>query len=138
MTSKEASQWPTCAMLGWGTLGGPAGRRYSRHCAIALAVMVAGCAASALFGLKLVAALAPGAGFLYIAWEFRIYLAALDELARRIQLESIAWTYMSGLVAAILLGGLALVFDWKLNPMWFVVLEPVRSVWLYRVARRYQ
>ena len=88
--------------------------------------------------LDLIAAFAPGAAFIYIAWEFRKYLSALDELARRIQLESIAWTYLCGLALAMLFGGLGMVYGWRLNPLWFIVLEPVRAGWLYFVSRRYQ
>ncbi len=88
--------------------------------------------------LKIVIALAPGGTFIYIAWEFRRYLSALDELARRIQFESIAWTYLSGLALAMLLGGVGLVYNWRFNPAWFIVLEPVRAGWLYLVSRRYQ
>jgi len=91
---------------------------------------------------KVVFSLAPGAGFLYIAWEFRRYISALDELARRIQFEATAWTYLTGLVVAVLLGGVALVYgrQWNrlwLNPLWYVFLEPVRGCFLYYIARRY-
>ena len=36
----------------------------------------------------MILSLAPGAAYLYIAWELRRYILALDELARRIQLRS--------------------------------------------------
>lgn len=141
----DSSQWPTRPMLAYGTFGGPDGRRYHSRCGLALAAMVVCILSSVLLrslvpkgNLDLIAALAPGAAFFYIAWEFRKYLTALDELARRIQLESIAWTYLCGLAVAMLLGGLGMVYGWRLNPLWFIVLEPVRAGWLYFVSRRYQ
>jgi len=82
--------------------------------------------------------LAPGVAFSYMAWEFRKYLAAMDELERRIHMESITWTYLSGLAIAMLLGGFSQVYGWRLNPAWFILLEPVRARWLYFVSRRYQ
>ncbi len=143
----DSPNWPAAPILTYGTFGArsPAGRRYHIRSGIALAAMAV-CMLSGVLTrsldpthrLDLVTMFAPGAAFIYIAWEFRRYLAALDELARRIQLESIAWTYLSGLVIAMLLGGLALVYGWKLNPFWFIVLEPVRAGWLYFVSRRYQ
>ncbi len=143
----EDSRWPTAPMLAYGTFGtrSLAGRRYHLRSGLALAAMVACIVAGVLLRhsvphgiLKVVTALAPGAAFLYIAWEFRRYLSALDELARRIQLESIAWTYLCGLAVAMLLGGIGLVSGWRLNPAWFIVLEPVRAGWLCFVSRRYQ
>jgi hypothetical protein len=143
----EHSQWPTAPMLAYGTFGSrtPAGRRYHLRAGIALAVMAVCMFGGALARSvvpqarpELLAAIAPGAGFLYIAWEFRRYLASLDELARRIQLESIAWTYLTGLAIAMLLGGFGVIYGWRINAGWFIMLEPVRSAWLYCVARRYQ
>jgi hypothetical protein len=82
----------------------------------------------------------PGGVFTYIAWSCYGYLRALDELARRMQLEAMAWTYLTGIAAAMMLGGLASVYNWGqwfLNPIWFLILEPVRGAWLYVVSRRY-
>lgn len=143
----EDSRWPTTAMLAYGTfgMGTPAGRRYHIRSSIALAAMAAGFLAPALLRhsvsggiLRIIIALAPGAAFAYIAWEFRRYLSTLDELARRIQLESIAWTYLCGLAVAMLLGGVGFVYGWRFNPAWLIVLEPMRAGWLYFVSRRYQ
>jgi hypothetical protein len=102
----EDSRWPKTPMLAYGTFGmrTPAGRRYHIRSSLALAAMAACFLAPALLRrsvpvgiLRIVIALPPVAAFVYIAWEFRRNLSALDELARRIQLESIAWTYLSGL-----------------------------------------
>jgi hypothetical protein len=139
-SNHESAHWPTAPMLAYGTFGSrsPAGRRYHFRTAMALLAMVVCMIGGALVHVELIAAFAPGAGFFYIAWEFRRYLLSLDELARRIQFESIAWTYLSGLVVAMLFGGVALFYGWRVNPGWFIVLEPVRAGWLYFVARRYQ
>ena len=85
-------------------------------------------------------AILPGAAFGFIGCEFKRYIDALDELARRIQLEAVAWTYLTGFTAACALGGVMLAYDlegWFPNPLWFTLLEPVRGLWLYVVARRY-
>jgi hypothetical protein len=87
--------------------------------------------------VALITAIAPGLTFIYIVWEFRRYLLALDELARRIHFEAIACTYLVALPAAMLFGGLGLVYDWRLNALWFVAFEPVRAAWLYFISRRY-
>jgi hypothetical protein len=147
----ESSNWPACAMLSYGTFGKQtaAGRRYHVRAAIALAAMVILWPAATLLAKHFpstpwpaIQSLAPGITVAYIAWEFRRYLLALDELARRIQFQAIAWTYLTGLVLAALVGGVAMAYGlhWEilwLNPLWFVLLEPVRSCFLYYVARRY-
>jgi hypothetical protein len=101
-------------MLTWGTFGAgsPAGRRYHFRSGLALAAVVVCILGSAFVRatsgngiLAVILAVTPGFAFAYIAWEFQKYLSSLDELARRIQLESIAWTYLCGLAAAMLLGG---------------------------------
>ena len=47
---------------------------------------------------KIVADVTPGIVFAFFLWEFRRYLRSLDELARKLQYESMAWTYLIGLV----------------------------------------
>src|SRR4051812_34181859 len=98
-SGNEDARWPTASMLAYGTFGArtAAGRRYHARCGMALAAMVICMFAGGVLRasvpksvLTAVVACAPGAAFIYIAWEFRRYLAALDELARRMQLESIA------------------------------------------------
>ena len=75
-----------------------------------------------------------GAGFAYFALEFRRYLNSLDELERRIQLESVTWTYLTGLAACMFLGGF---LGFAVNPAWFIALEPIRGTYLYFAARRF-
>jgi hypothetical protein len=142
----DNSHWPAAPILLYGTFGtrNSAGRRYHRRCSVALAAVLVWMLCAALLRsvvpkgiLEAITAIVPGAGFIYAAVEFRKYLSALDELARRIQLESIAWTYLCGLGGAMLLGGIGSVYGWSLSPFWFIVLEPVRAGWLYFVSRRY-
>ncbi len=148
----DGSKWPSSAMLGYGTFGRrtPAGRRYHFRTAVALIAMLVLASAVALLGLRfpdnrlwlVVLSLIPGAAFSYIAWEFRRYILGLDELARRIQLEAILWTYLTGMAVASIAGGIAMVYGWEwnplwLNPAWYIFLEPVRGCFLYYVARRY-
>ncbi|HNY39210.1 MAG TPA: hypothetical protein PKJ41_02395 [Bryobacteraceae bacterium] len=123
-----------------------AGRRYRLRSGLALAAFVIWW----MFGSDLlrplvsrgildpISALAPGVAFSYMAWEFRKYLAAMDELERRIHMESITWTYLSGFAIAMLIAGLSHVYGWRVNPGLFLLLEPVRAGWLYFVSRRYQ
>ena len=145
------SKWPVCAMLSYGTFGRQtaAGRRYHFRTALALAAMVVFVPGAAILAKHFphtlwsaVEALVLGAGFFYIAWEFRRYLLSLDELARGIQFEAMAWTYLTGMGVAALAGGIVMVYGlhWRslwLNPLWFIFLEPVRGCILYYVARRY-
>jgi hypothetical protein len=147
----DGSKWPASAMLGYGTFGmrTPAGRRYHTRTAIALAMAILCPAAAILAGdfyhnstWRVILSLVPGAVYLYIAWELRRYILALDELARRIQLEAMAWTYLAGMGVASLVGGVALIYGWHwnrlwLNPLLYLFLEPVRGCILYYVARRY-
>jgi NAD(P)-dependent dehydrogenase (short-subunit alcohol dehydrogenase family) len=127
-------------MLTYGTLGenNPAARRYFRRSMAALPVLALSMAAATYApGGKYVMAIAPGLFFLYIALEFRRYMFAQDELGRRIHFESIVMTYLTALAVAGAVGGLASAFRWNVNPMWFVMVEPIRAFWLYAIARRY-
>ena len=143
---QDKSGWPTAAILAHGTFGGtnPSARRYHTRCWTALAVVVMwvifGSAARPILpsgAIPILTAILPGAAFAYIAWEFRRYLLSLDELARGLQFESIAWTYLTGLALAAIVGGIGIVTHWTVSPLWFIVLEPVRALWLYVVTRRY-
>ena len=144
--AERPPSWPVSAMLAYGTLGGghPAAHRYHVRSGLALGLFVACMLAAHHFRASLpadseliVTAIAPGATFVYIVWEFRRYLMSLDELARRVQFESIVWTYLTGLALAAIFGGVGLITHWTLNPLWFMVLEPVRVAWLYVISRRY-
>jgi hypothetical protein len=148
-------RWPRSPMLMWGVFSTrtPAGRRYVRQCAIALTILVL----PSLFFLihhyshfhyfkpqtfgRATAILLPIV-FARIVWELRKYLLSLDELARRLQVEAMAWTYLTGFVLAAVLCGIWLESLGKVDlawfcPVWFVLLEPVRASWLYVLSRRY-
>jgi hypothetical protein len=129
-------------MLGWGTLGGEAGRRYGNRAAIASVVFLVGTFASLILRLRPLTAIIPGTVFLYIAYEFRKYLSSLDELGRRIMLESIAWAYIAAGVLAMVLMGFIMAYELQFDPVWVVVaasfVEPIRGTSLYFIARRYQ
>lgn len=138
----EPSRWPIGAILGYGTLGSstPAGRRYHRRSGMALSALLVWMVVVASFDhstLRLVTPLVPGLVFVYIVYEFRRYLLALDELARRMHMEALAWTYLTGLALAMIVGGLSARLGWQVNPMWFIVLEPVRAWFLFVASRRY-
>jgi hypothetical protein len=154
MEKTESSQWPTCSILGFGTFGtrGPAERRFRARAGLAsLAIIVlwplsiylwkTHVSPALLWGI--VGALAPGLAFAYLSWETRRYWLSLDELARRLQLEAAAWTYLIAIAAGMMLAGVSFVlFDhpsiwFWCNPMWVILLEPVRSMILYFLTRRY-
>ena len=128
MTESDGSKWPAAAMLGYGTFGmrTPAGRRYHIRTAIALISMVVIALAIAAIALE---APQPGVGdgslpgvlcrvLLHCLGEFRRYILALDELARRIQLEAVLWTYLTGMAVATFVGGIAMVYGWEWSPLW--------------------
>jgi len=141
------AHWPFVWILLYGNYGprSPEGRRIIIRSSLALVAMLICVLLSVLLRsvipkgvVRLILAITPSVVFAYIAWEFRRYLSALDELARRMQLEAAAWTYLCALPAAMLLGGLGFVYHWQVNWYWFLALEPMRAVWLYSVSRRYQ
>jgi len=158
INNAEGSRWSTRAMLFWTTLGTktPAERRYKIRGALAAA------ASLCWFGIAVAVHLRPRiivsttvllAGFVisYIAWELRRYLTQLDELARRMQLEAIAWTYLTGFVLAAWSGALIMLMDLYsrafahslfksllvASPFFYFLLEPIRAGWLYYLSRRY-
>ena len=152
----ETSRWEPCSILLWGTLGtrGPAERRYIVRCYLAM-VFAAGWLIVAKFAhfrpksvILSVTALVGGIVITFIALEFRHYLSEIDELARRLQLEAMAWTYLTGFVVAAWLGVLGAfsqtIAHWVFKPAvllmipyLFFLLEPVRGGWLYYLSRRY-
>ncbi len=143
-SNDETTTWPGSSLLFWGTFGTstPEGRRYHRRCYTAMGLMLIGFIGGAALlppaARDIVIAAVPGIGIGYISWEFRRYLSALDELARRIQLEALAWTYLSGFTIACAVGGVVHAYDLPFpSPLWFAVMEPLRGVWLYAVSRRY-
>lgn len=155
LANTESSRWPACPMLLWGTFGTktPAERRYLSRVLKGAAVFVGW----VLFAFAAhlprpvigsITSVAVGALVTYIAWELRRYLLVLDELARRMQLEAMAWTYLTGLVVAAWLGALLsfnhTLLHWHigemlllLSPFLYFLLEVVRSWWLYYLSRRY-
>ena len=106
------------------------------------------CAFSTQATDPVVTALVGGIVITLIALEFRRYLSQIDELARRMQLEAMAWTYLTGFVVAAWLGVAAAfsqtIAHWAFRPAvllvipyLFFLLEPVRAGWLYYLSRRY-
>ena len=152
----ETPRWEPCSILLWGTLGtrGPAERRYIVRCFLAM-VLAMGWLMVAKFShfrprpvILSLTALVGGAVITFIALEFRHYLSQIDELARRMQLEAMAWTYLTGFVVAAWLGVAGAfsqtIAHWAfrpgvllLIPYLFFLLEPVRAGWLYHLSRRY-
>ena len=152
----ETPRWEPCSILLWGTLGtrGPAERRYIVRCYLAV-VLAAGWLLVARFAhfrpkpvILSVTTLVGGIVITFIALEFRHYLSEIDELARRMQLEAMAWTYLTGFVVAAWLGVAGAlsqtIAHWAFKPevllmipYLFFLLEPVRGGWLYYLSRRY-
>lgn len=119
-------------MLMWGVFSTrtPAGRRYVRQCGIALTILIL----PSLFFLihqyshlhyfdartfgRATAILLPIV-FSRIVWEFRRYLLSLDELARRLQVEAMAWTYLTGFILTAILCMIWLESLGKVDLSWF-------------------
>jgi len=157
LTQERGSLWATCPILSWGIFGTKtrAERRYMRRTLLGAATAAAWVliALARDFHPKAIllplTALVLGAVVTNVAWEISRYIRQLDELARRLQLEALAWTYLTGFVAAAWLGVLAplssTLMHWPykrsfllLSPfLYHIVLEPVRSAWLYFLSRRY-
>jgi hypothetical protein len=87
---------------------------------------------------KYVAAAAPGLAFLWIAWEWWRYLEQLDELARRMQMEAMAFAYVAGVFVMMALAGLGMAVNVHLSPGLFILMEGVRVWRLLVLARRYE
>jgi hypothetical protein len=152
----ETPRWEPCSILLWGTLGtrGPAERRYIVSCYLAV-VLAAGWLVVAKFAhfrpkpvILSVTTLVGGIVITFIALEFRHYLSEIGELARRMQLEAMAWTYLTGFIGAAWLGVAGAlsqtIAHWAFKPelllmipYLFCLLEPVRAGWLYYLSRRY-
>jgi hypothetical protein len=154
--ANSETKWPTCSMLMWGTFGTktPAERRYVfRSCAAAGAVLALFLIAKVMHFqprpiVLRVVLIAVGLLMTYIALEFRRYLYQLDELARRMQMEAMACTYITGFVMAAWMGILwpfsSFLVHWQYKPtvlfmipFLYFLLEPVRAGWLYYLSRRY-
>ena len=139
---EHAAKWPTRDILSLGYFGSgtPEGARYRNRSLSALALLVIGSALCAAFKqftpLRFLMAALPGLAFGYIAWEWWRYINHLDELARRLQMEAMAWTYLIGLFAAMALGGVCAALNWPFNPVLFIVLELVRAHRLLVLSRR--
>ncbi|HLH19734.1 MAG TPA: hypothetical protein VKX45_21100 [Bryobacteraceae bacterium] len=135
--------WPASLILGWGVLGSdPAGRRYRRRCAIALGALVMGTLGGSALNLRPVTAIAPGLAILYIASEFRRYLAAVDEFTRKLLLESVLWAYLFAAVAMMFAMGIILAYDLSVHPLLVICglacVEGLRGTFLYFLARRHR
>jgi hypothetical protein len=154
METPESSQWPTAWILGYGSFGPktPASRRYHVRTATALIVLTIVWPVTFFLWLfdksptllwQVIAGLAPAVIYGYIGWEMRRYWLTLDELARRLQMEAAAYTYLLAFAAAPGLGGISLILyghDWVwmvCNPLWLILLEFARAGILYYLARRY-
>jgi hypothetical protein len=145
-------------MLLLGTLGlkNSAERRYKVRTALAAAVLVYWFLFASAIHLRhrvigATTVLLTAIAMSYIAWEMRRYLSQLDELTRRMQLEALAWTYLTGFVLAAWFGAFLMfaalfshvLLHWSykvlllMSPFMYYVLELVRAGWLYRLSRRY-
>jgi hypothetical protein len=157
-SNEERPRWSMGSMLSWGTFGThtPAERRFIIRSAIAALTVVGWALLDFATGFRpkpamtFITALLPGPALTYIAYEWRRYVSTLDELARRLQFEAAAWTYITGLVLAMWLGGISVIVRWphypKLLVPWVLVsvtfflfglLEPIRCAYLYFLSRRY-
>ena len=143
--AETTASWPYKSLLLLGTFGSndAAGRQYTRQCWRAVTFLVIVIVLLNLVNIKwpqytwLPTSLF-GAIFIYIAFALWQYITRLDELARRLQLEAMALTYLVGFAAFLFAGTLGLSFKWTFSPLWYVALEGVRGLVLVVLARRYR
>lgn len=144
-SDEQGAAWPFRTMLLMGTFGSkdPAGRRFHRQSWLALFFLVIGALVAKLVAMSWPAvnwlpSSVVGAWFVYVALRLWKYVSSLDELPRRLQLEAMALTYLTGFAICMFLGLFGLNFGFRINPMYFVALEPVRGAILVVLARRYR
>lgn len=144
---REAAPWPYTSLLLFGFFGAdtPEGRRLARRTTGALALTVA-----SLIGLQIVSPGGPAAavlallapvGVVGVGVAYARYLAALDELARLLQLKAFALAY--GVVMALGMAGVAVAMagGWRLGARGLysllVLAEPLRGAALAYLAKRH-
>jgi hypothetical protein len=138
------SRWPLWSMLLYGHFGREAtaeSQRADRRSRLAIAAFVV--VASVIIvmpapqpagGQRFLPALV-AALLAYLAWERWRYAVALDELSRRLFVESFAVTYLIGLVLFSTFVVLQALTGWTPSPLAYLTLEPVRAavlVWRSR------
>ena len=140
---------PITSMLFLGTFGAShsaGSRRYHAQCWTALGLLIAAMLLSPFVDRTFdvedwqwgwVRTLLLGGTFAFIARAFWQYISGLDEMARRIQMEATALTYLIGLALFAALAG-AESRTFHVHPGIFVLLELVRGVALTMVARKYR
>lgn len=69
---------------------------------------------------------------------YRRYFGELDELSLRIQLEAIAFAFVTLLFLGFTAGLVAAVTGLRVHPLWIVAGEPLRGLGLVLAARRYR
>ena len=147
-STQGGSEWRYGSLLFWGFFGRdtPEGRRFGRETTGWLALLALA-AVTASVGWLPAATLGVGLPVvvLGIAWSYARYLSRLDELSRRIQMDSFAVSYGVAMVIGAVLAGWGLVNPEGVGAISpaavFVVLacaEVVRGVVLVRLARRYR
>lgn len=141
------SSWPWAKMFWLGTFGcdSASSRRYHRQAfgsLLGLAGAVAiGAAVHKFLEIPIghwVAGVGTPLVFSYIMWSYYRYVQELDELARRVQLEAVLFSFMFIIVGGIVLSSVWMFTGWTAHPMWVLLAEPVRGVGLIVAARRYR
>jgi hypothetical protein len=147
------SRWPVREMLMRGTFGTktPAERQLVRRSRAIVIIFYALLVAGRFYPKRINLAwlLFLAAAFItYYAWEKRKYFHSLDELARRIELEGMAWAYAIGVLATLWLAAIASVTSthWMLNSKFYpwgpillfgVLMASVKGAYRYIATRRY-
>ena len=153
-TLSDDSHWPMKSILFIGYFGNktPEGRRFHNRSMGALLVLLFLSFLTIPAALWLPLPLANvyrfaqilvhilmGGAFSFIAWSFWKYVKELDELTRGMQLQAVCLAYLTGMSVLPFVALLGIVKDWHIDPfIAFLMLEPVRAIWLWIIARRYQ
>lgn len=141
------SEWPYASLLFWGFFGldTPEGRRFGLETAGWFALLALAAVTAAVGRVPAALGVALPIVVLGLGWSYTRYLSRLDELSRRIQLDSFAVSYGAAMALGAGLAGWAMVDPEGLGAIspaaLFWVLggaEVVRGVVLVRLARRYR
>lgn len=141
------SEWSYRSLLFWGFFGRdtPEGRRMGRETVGWLALLAVAALTAAVGRVPGALGVALPIVVLGIGWSYARYVSRLDELSRRIQLDSFAVSYGAAMMIGAVLAGWGLMDPdgvGAISPAAvFGVLagaELVRGVVLVRLARRYR
>ncbi len=136
-------EWPYRSLLWYGFFGmdSPGGKTLVLRTTAALLIFIVGALLASIpdpLWLKIVGALMVPAAAAFIMWSGWRYLNGLDELSRLIQLRAYAFSYGAAIVLAMTMYSLEISACISISPLWLILVEPLRGISLYVIAKQYQ